>query len=406
MMIFIHLILDYPQFVVEQQRDVQEHGAIKKSKLGKLFITDLYNYHCICSSNMQIISNCFTFNVCFLILLVSSDRTELNQLDPVVEARYLKQEFEELLVDIQNLIQEVDLDNLKLRITWFFNAENAITPEIHNKVDKLQSLTTPQNVLNFLIINSFIGYLNYEIIKAFQKATKSEEMKIKIEEYEKKHDVFLHQFPYGSLIDAFKQNSELAPVSVVGLPKFTVKLATTWEGKSAYTWKEFFQNIFTWPPHLIIVSIERNCIVLTYAVLPFFVSSVVRDLQNPLIIKQLKKEGVSVELSPDLSKMGEKENNTEGLQEGEVTGKRETLSKIGEGNTFQKEQEVVGKIGKSSGVEDIQYDPLSNPEPVSWNCIVHMYQHCMFPDSVLFRFILSGCPHLVYLKNHLVIGGI
>ena len=44
MMIFIHLILDYPQFVVEQQRDVQEHGAIKKSKLGKLFITDLYNY--------------------------------------------------------------------------------------------------------------------------------------------------------------------------------------------------------------------------------------------------------------------------------------------------------------------------------------------------------------------------
>ena len=65
--------------------------------------------------------------------------------------------------------------------------------------------------------------------------------------------------------------------------------------------------------------------------------------------------------------MGEKENNTECLQEGEVTGKRETLPKIREGNTFHKEQEVVGKIGNSSGV-------LSNLEPVSWDCIV--LTHC------------------------------
>ena len=144
---------------------------------------------------------------------------------------------------IQKLIREVDLDDLKLRITWFFNAENAITPEIQKIILELRSLTTPQEVLSFLVINKFIGYLNYELIKAFQKAVKCNEMKIKIEEYEKKHDVFLRQFSYSAMIDAFQKNPKLAPVSVVGLPEFTVKLKTPWEGKDAYTWKEFFEKL-------------------------------------------------------------------------------------------------------------------------------------------------------------------
>ena len=182
----------------------------------------------------------------------------MDQLDPVVEARNLKQEFEKLLVDILNIIQEVDLDDLKLRIAWFFNAENVITPEIQQIVLELQSLTTPQNVLSFLVIKKFIGYLNYELIKAFQKAAKSNEMKIKIEEYEKKHDVFLHQFSYSALIDAFQKNPKLAPVSVVGLPEFIVKLNTPWEGKAVYTWREIWEKFITWPLYLMIVSIQRN----------------------------------------------------------------------------------------------------------------------------------------------------
>ena len=35
---FIHFILDYPQFGVAQQQEVQEHGTIRKNELGKLMI--------------------------------------------------------------------------------------------------------------------------------------------------------------------------------------------------------------------------------------------------------------------------------------------------------------------------------------------------------------------------------
>ena len=221
----------------------------------------------------------------------------IDKLNPIVEAGNLKQDFEELLVAILDAVRGVDLDNLKLRISWFFNAEGFITADVQAILDQLQSLTTPQNVLNFLITRNFIGYLNYELTKAFQKAVKSDQLKAKIEEYEDKHDAFLHHFSFNAIIEAFRQRPNLAPVSVVGLPQLIVRLKTPWEGRSVYEWKEVLAKLFTWPPHLIIVSIEKNCIVLTYAVLPFFISSVLEDLKDPQMSELLKKELATVEFS-------------------------------------------------------------------------------------------------------------
>ena len=221
----------------------------------------------------------------------------IDKLNPIVEAGNLKQDFEELLVAILDAVRGVDLDNLKLRISWFFNAEGFITADVQAILDQLQSLTTPQNVLNFLITRNFIGYLNYELTKAFQKAVKSDQLKAKIEEYEDKHDAFLHHFSFNAIIEAFRQRPNLAPVSVVGLPQLIVRLKTPWEGRSVYEWKEVLAKLFTWPPHLIIVSIEKNCIVIKYAVLPLFVSSVLRDLKDPHVFELLKRELATVEFS-------------------------------------------------------------------------------------------------------------
>ena len=222
---------------------------------------------------------------------------ELDILDTVVEAKKLKQEFEELLVAILDVVRGVDLDNLKLRISWFFNAEGFITADVQAILDQLQSLTSPQYILNFLVTRNFIGYLNYELTKAFQKAVKSDQLKAKIEEYEDKHDAFIRHFSFNAIIEAFRQRPSLAPVSVVGLPQLSVRLETPWEGRSVYEWKEVLAKLLTWPPHLIIVSIEKNCIVIKYAVLPFFISSVSRDLKDPHVLELLKRELATVEFS-------------------------------------------------------------------------------------------------------------
>ena len=313
---------------------------------------------------------------------VMSMTEEVDKLNPVVEAEKLKQEFEELLVVILESLVGVDLHNLKFRITWFFNAAGINTPEIQAILDELQSIPTPQIVLNFLISRNIIGYLNYQLIKAFQKAVKNDEVKAKIEEYEDKHDAFLYHFSFNAIIEAFKSNPDLAPVSTIGLPKFTVQLKDPWEGKRVYQWKEVLDRMFTWSPHLIVVSLEKKCIVLSYAVLPFFISSVVEDLENPSIIKQLEIEGVSVKLSSDLLKSEKWDHKWHAMKELEVDelgGKKEIPSKRGESNTSHEEQDIIHNSGNSVDL------PLSIKVSLSYSS----YQKCLNLKSVRFIFLVS-----------------
>ena len=287
---------------------------------------------------------------------------EVDKLDPVEEAKKLQRAFEELLAVISQSLGGVDLSNLKVRISWFFQSEGHITEDIQPILDDLMSQTTPQNVLNFLITRKFIGYLNYELLNTFQRSLNSEEMKAEIEKYETQHNTFLQSFTFNTIIEAFKQYPKLSPASDVGLPKLTINLDKTWEGKSSYAWEEFFQKHFTGPPHLSIASIERNCVVLIYAVLPFFTSSIVKDLEDPLLLKQLEIEGVSVELSSDLLKLGKQDyerSKGKQLKEEEFAEKKESPFKREIVNKY--EVEVVRDTNNSHTYSvrmQYNYDPL------------------------------------------------
>ena len=106
---------------------------------------------------------------------------KVDELDPVTEAEKLKQQFEELYFILQSM-GGVDLNVLKLEIAMFFQSETISSPEIQDISHMLQSMTTLQSVLNFLIIGKYVGYLNFELIKAFQKVLKSDQLEKKIEE--------------------------------------------------------------------------------------------------------------------------------------------------------------------------------------------------------------------------------
>ena len=249
---------------------------------------------------------------------------EVNKLDPVAEATKLKEEFEELLVTILQSLGGVDLDNLKLRISVFFSTEVQITPEVKEILDQLQLVSSPKCVLNFLVTRCFVGYFNYKLLTPFQKALKGKPVEAKIQLYEKVHDEFLRKFSFSAIIEMFNKHPNLAPPSVVGLPCVTFKLNSPWEEKCAYEWTLYLEKKFTWPSHLITVSMKRGCIVLIYAVLPFFICSIVKDLEDPLLLKQLEIEGISVELSSDLLKLGKEEYeciNTKKWKEQEIVPK-------------------------------------------------------------------------------------
>ena len=230
---------------------------------------------------------------------------ETDKPNVVLAAGKLKEEFEGLLLSVYDILNGVDTGILKLRLNWFVSSEKQNTPPVQEHLDKLESVLTPQGVLNYLINKNFIGYLNYELLKVFQKVVQSDELQFKITKYEEHHDEFLRLANFNTIIDTFKQHPELAPASPIGLPKFTIRLDAPWNCRNIYSWKELVEKQFNWPSHIYIVSISRNCIILTYSVLSFFTPSVVRDLTNQDVLALLASQGVSVvELSNDLLKLG------------------------------------------------------------------------------------------------------
>ena len=241
---------------------------------------------------------------------VSSD--QLNEV--ISEAKQLQDHFSELIMIIYQSLSGVDVGNLKLRINWLLNSEGKITPSVQEHLDNLQSVMTPDGVLNFLINRKFLGYLNYELIKVFPKIVKNDQDKVQflnsaILEYEQKHDAFVSPNSFNTLVTMFKQCPKLAPASPIGLPELKIHLESSWENRSVYDWKHFLDKEFlsSWPSHLIVKDICKKCIILTYVVLPFFLPAVLKDLTDH---QKLKKHGITVKLSQSATKVVAMRNAT------------------------------------------------------------------------------------------------
>ena len=116
----------------------------------------------------------------------------------------------------------------------------------------------------------------------------------------KMHFQFYKKFTVGAIIKAFRREPNLAPVSAVDLPTFKVVLQEEWKGRKLYAWKEIACNISILPFNLIITRVERGSVVITYAVLPCFIGTVVEQLTDVAVLKEYARVRVKFELSEDL----------------------------------------------------------------------------------------------------------
>ena len=224
-------------------------------------------------------------------MLVHSEDFDITTVESTAEG--LQEMFEDIIVSTTKAIEDVDVKILRARISCYFNRKKENELAIEDYLKKLESYENPEGVLNFLVRYEFIGWMNYELIKVFQKVAKNEKLNDDINQYEQRHIHFL-QVKFKYIVQLFRRRPDLAPKFPVGLPKLQIWLDKPWENKSMYEWKEFLQKRFNWPPDLMIKTISKNCIILTYAVLPFFVPSVVRDLSDPHVLSELESEGVRV----------------------------------------------------------------------------------------------------------------
>ena len=227
----------------------------------------------------------------------------------VVEAlKALKDEFNDLIEFTATEVNTVNLAQLVSRITSFVvgNVEkpsdvtDVITTHIAIAEEKY---TLPSAALNYLRLHSFVGYINYGLVKACQIVTRSVLLEKRISEYEKDYRLVL-ECSLKNIHTAFKKCPDLKADYVVGLPNFVIHLASEWEGRKMYEWKELLRKRFgssNWPESLAIEDITENCILIRCAVWPIFAKDVIDDLTNDTILAKLKQDGVTIQdISPKL----------------------------------------------------------------------------------------------------------
>ena len=222
----------------------------------------------------------------------------------ITGAKNLKNEFKKLLKVAHHVVSAADVGLFTLCVNWFFNSERQTTPQIQQHLTELDKMPTSWGILNYLVRNNFIGYLNYNLLKEFKGlVTESADWSQNIDLYERKHDEFIQSVSFNTLIEVFQQYLNLAPVSYIGLPEFEIHLQKPWNNKRVYQWTEFFEMYSDWSPCLLVTSVSRKCFVITYAVFPIFVSCVVKDLTNPEVLREFKENGVEIKLSKQLLEM-------------------------------------------------------------------------------------------------------
>ena len=220
----------------------------------------------------------------------------------------MKQQFGELLGTFGASTKNIDVSNVRVRINWFFSSEVPISHSVAEDswLCNLDNFETAESILNHLIRAKLIGHLNYKLIEVFVKALGNDSvLRSFFEAYEKEYSK-LFQCDLPSLIKVFSDpilTPILTPTSALTLPDFTLRIGTKWEDSSLLSFKEAFERRFSWAQHLLILDVTQNCILVKYAVLPFFVTAVVEDLSDPEVIAELEQQDIIVELSPLLQIM-------------------------------------------------------------------------------------------------------
>ena len=284
----------------------------------------------------------------------------------VMSAEKLKESFDALLFMLVSVISQANINLfwLKLKINLFLQYARETTPEVQPILDNMEDRChSPEGVVLFLVNRNLLGYLNFELLNVFKQfLSENYEISDKIAEYKSKHKVFICQ-NLKNIVQVFREKPRLAPASIIGLPEITVNLQSSWLEKSYYQWKEIMENIVDWPDHLLIKSIDINCVIITYHVLPFILSQVVNDLTNETIIRRFSAVGATFTISSEILDL--------------VRTDSEWISSVIEQATALGNMKLSSEPSEDVGLE--KEDPLehkSDIDQVYCTCTMYMYYTC------------------------------
>ena len=184
------------------------------------------------------------------------------------------------------------------------DAKFLIKERLRRKAHVVSGLTSCINILEevigfesffeFLSKYGFIGYINYKLLKKLSELVKDDDGIIRLFfEYEEEYAKLLDAASFQDLIPFFEKKSDLSPTAPLGLPYVSFRLERPWLLTKFFTWASTFGE-FSWSYYAFLKQLRKNCVIITYAILPCVLDDVMRDLKDPVILKKLKDEEVTV----------------------------------------------------------------------------------------------------------------
>ena len=201
----------------------------------------------------------------------------------------------ELAVKKSLEIHGIDIEDAKHFIKGCLKRKAHAVPELMPCIDILEKVNDFKSFFDFLEEHDFIGYLNYMLLKILVTELVKNDVKLNqlFVDYEKEYAKLLSAASFQELIPFFEQQSDLSPTAPLGLPYISFRLEKPWLVTSVYTWVSTFGE-FSWSYYALLKQLRKNCIIITYAILPCVLDDVMRDLKDPVILKKLKDKGVTV----------------------------------------------------------------------------------------------------------------
>ena len=192
-----------------------------------------------------------------------------------------------------NLYEAKDLIRLALSQNHFSSQEMEVY------TSKLEKVNDMKDLLAFLLNHHFIGYINYALLRRISRLANDSNTNSQFEQYEQECTALFKKASIKDSIKMFCQYPGLKPLSAVGLPLCVFRLNKCWHFKSVHTWNTTFAATFPWFDTCLLHEIKKNCVLITYAILPSVLPAVLKDLRDPTLLKELEDIGVTVVQLPD-----------------------------------------------------------------------------------------------------------
>uniref|UniRef100_A0A1X7SPV1 Uncharacterized protein n=1 Tax=Amphimedon queenslandica TaxID=400682 RepID=A0A1X7SPV1_AMPQE len=188
----------------------------------------------------------------------------------------------------------IDVEDAKFLIKECLRRKAHVVSGLMSFINILEKVIGFESLFDFLIKYDFIGYINYKLLKKLSELIKDDDEIIRLFfKYEEEYAKLLSAASFQDLIPLFHKQSDLSPTAPLGLPYVSFHLERPWLLTNVYTWISTFGQ-FSWSYYAFLKQLRENCVIITYAMLPCVLDDVIRDLTNPVILRKLKTEGVTV----------------------------------------------------------------------------------------------------------------